>query len=511
MPQNGLHGLVGLWAARASRRAVPSNLLPPFALGIVLGSMLPDVDMYPVGIATAFGAKFDIYAVHRTAAHSLLLILAVLAVGLCIPRRRPGRATALGLSLGFATHALLDIFFWFAPIDLFWPLHDVLPNVRFVDPINLWSAVHLPGWAISLRDSFEFGAFALYLLALRRVIRAVAVNDDGEAGLLRAEVILWALFLITLATSTVASTKLQQVLVFTPLLLFAMPYCWLQTWRYRREIGAWCANPAQKSVWTNWDDTLRDIPDQVRFPGSFDEVQEIVREARAAGKHVRVFGAGHSWSSLVPCKDILVSLDRLDKAEVKDPANRLVTVQAGIRLRDLGPWLREHGLALRNTGAVTAQSIAGAISTGTHGTGLGYGVMGTQLVEAKVVDGLGNLRTVTPANADELAAIRMSLGSLGIIVEATLECAKDHHVELTEIPMRFDDFVTNLNQLLKDNERVRAYWFPGSTRILVNTMNSKEKELGPGPVWPSSAVFSRSVLMGAMWRLGQCIHLQIGR
>jgi membrane-bound metal-dependent hydrolase YbcI (DUF457 family) len=121
MPQNGFHGLVGLAVAKQVAPRVDAAATEPFVAGVTLGAMLPDIDVNPTAIAFLVNKDLT-YAVHRTFTHSLLAI-AILTVAGAIVRRR-ARATSwvcFGLALGITTHVLLDIFFWFAQIDLFWP------------------------------------------------------------------------------------------------------------------------------------------------------------------------------------------------------------------------------------------------------------------------------------------------------------------------------------------------------------------------------------------------------
>jgi len=251
--------------------------------------------------------------------------------------------------------------------------------------------------------------------------------------------------------------------------------------------------------WHDWDGTIRCNPSSIEYPTTEQEVVSIVQRALEQGTTLRVFGAGHSWSPLVKSDGILINLDRL----VVPPSivGNLVTVSAGMRLRDLGPWLQQKGLALKNLGAITAQSIAGAVGTGTHGTGREFEVIGSQITSMRIVDGKGVARDV--GSATEMAAFRLSLGCLGVVVSVTIECVKDHSVELLQIPMEFDEFLKKFEHLYVENERVRAYWFPGSKRVFVNTMNTVQTPSKPGSIYPwFEAVVKRQVLMGAFWRLG---------
>ena len=135
----------------------------------------------------------------------------------------------------------------------------------------------------------------------------------------------------------------------------------------------------------NWDKTLESRPERFYRPDSEEEVLEIVREANDAGGTVRTFGAGHSWSPLVLTDGTLINLDKLDRIVSMDVKRQRVTVQAGIRLKELNQILPKHGLGMRNLGSIGEQSIAGAISTATHGTGLRLGGLHTQIVGMNLI------------------------------------------------------------------------------------------------------------------------------
>src|SRR5581483_6217942 len=137
--------------------------------------------------------------------------------------------------------------------------------------------------------------------------------------------------------------------------------------------------------WHNWSGSVTAQPQEIRYPTTIGEIAAIVREARARGLNVRVVGAGHSFTPLVQTDGMLVSLDRFAGIEAVDFAARRATVRAGTRIKALGEQLFAHGLAQENLGDIDVQSIAGAISTGTHGTGITLGSLSTQVVGLTLV------------------------------------------------------------------------------------------------------------------------------
>lgn len=246
----------------------------------------------------------------------------------------------------------------------------------------------------------------------------------------------------------------------------------------------------------NWSETIRFRPAIYAEPTSVADLQTIVSNAATDKSHIRVQGAGHSFSQLLPTAGTLVSLDELKLPIVRNGDE--VTVPGGIRLKHLIKELRKLGRGLRNLGSITEQSIAGATATGTHGTGLRLGALHTQIKSAKLVDGAGQVRTVsTPA---DLAAVRLSLGALGVITEVTLDTVPDYKLEYCAYLCRLDDILGRIDQLNQENERMLFWWFlpPVGPRdcVIVITKNP----VGHPPGWLDGAadLAGMSVLGGIL-------------
>lgn len=121
--------------------------------------------------------------------------------------------------------------------------------------------------------------------------------------------------------------------------------------------------------WTNWGGNVTAHPKALLSPRSEGEVLAAIRGAKDAGGRLRVVGAGHSFTPLVATEGPLVTLDAMTGLVDVDRAAGTATVWAGTRLRALGEALATEGLGQENMGDIDAQSIAGALGTGTHGTG----------------------------------------------------------------------------------------------------------------------------------------------
>jgi FAD/FMN-containing dehydrogenase len=240
-------------------------------------------------------------------------------------------------------------------------------------------------------------------------------------------------------------------------------------------------------VFHNWAQTITCKPDQFCQPKTEREVQQLVQQALKNGKHVRTVGAGHSWAPLVLTQDVLINLDELTQVTT-DKIALTAQAQAGIRLKDLMPRLAEDGLGMANLGSIREQSIAGAISTGTHGTGLGLGNLATQIVGMRIVIGTGDVVNLTAGAPDLLRAARVNLGALGIITQVTIQCVKDYDLEYTAYACTFNDALAKLDDFNKNNTRVRLWWLvppigPKDT-VIVTTMNPTGSARSNGQALP---------------------------
>ncbi len=233
----------------------------------------------------------------------------------------------------------------------------------------------------------------------------------------------------------------------------------------------------------NWSRTITFTANELARPRSESEVAQLVAAAAAAGHCVRTQGAGHSFSQILTTHDTLVTLDDIPDSCVVNGS--LATVPGGIRLKRLIKALKDQGRALRNLGSVTEQSIAGAFSTGTHGSGLTLESLASLVHSMRLVDGAGQARAIT--SAADLAAARVNVGLLGIITEVTLDTVPYYDLEYNAYVCRFDDIVDRLDELATTNERALLWWLrppigPGD-RVIIVTKNA----VGAPPGFPANA------------------------
>jgi L-gulonolactone oxidase len=221
-------------------------------------------------------------------------------------------------------------------------------------------------------------------------------------------------------------------------------------------------------MWSNWSRGQSCAPAEHVRPASRAELSEAVVRGRA----VRVAGAGHSFSGVVPTDGTLLSLDRLDRVLDVDRASGLVRAEAGIRLHRLVRELHAHGLALPNLGDIDAQSLAGALVTGTHGTGAKLGNLAASVEAMELVLADGSELTVD--GGDELNAARVGLGALGVVAAVTLRCVPAFRLHAVDAPLPLDDVLGGLDRHVDGNDHFELFTFPHSPIALTRTNNRSD-------------------------------------
>lgn len=222
--------------------------------------------------------------------------------------------------------------------------------------------------------------------------------------------------------------------------------------------------------WTNWGRSAESHPVRIAHPRSTADVVALVRDAVASGLPVKAIGASHSFTSIGATDGILLRLDRMASIVATDTATGRVRVQAGISLHDLNPQLRTRGLALPNLGDVDPQSVAGAVSTGTHGTGGRLFGISAAVVCVQLVTASGDVVEVDEHHP-WFGAARVTLGALGIVTEVTLQCVPAFLLHAREEPMPLPDVLDRLPSLVDDNDHFEFYWFPHTEKTLTKRNN----------------------------------------
>jgi len=260
-------------------------------------------------------------------------------------------------------------------------------------------------------------------------------------------------------------------------------------------------------TWTNWAGNQTAAGITVVRPRSTAEIAAVVKDARDTGKRVKPVGAGHSFTSIAQPDDIQLVLDRHANVVGLDAASGLITVAAGMPLHRLNRVLADAGLSLTNLGDIDSQTIAGAISTGTHGTGAAFGGLATQVRALRIVLADGSIADCDSDNRMELFnAVRVGLGALGVISTVTLQAEPAFALRAVEGPMPLDETLKQFDALADTNDHFEFYWFP-HTAVALTKRNARTSldELAPLPRWREwmSDEFLSNTVYGAVVDVGR--------
>ena len=227
----------------------------------------------------------------------------------------------------------------------------------------------------------------------------------------------------------------------------------------------------RRQAWTNWAGNQRATP-LVAVPESEDEVAQLLGAARDGGLTVKPVGAGHSFTDVAVTDGVQVRLDRIaGVVAVVQPDESgcgEVTVRAGTTIRDLANGLLGRGLALPNLGDIDRQTIAGALGTGTHGTGLGLTGLAAGVRRLRIALPDGRVVEASPEQEPELfQAARISLGALGIMTEVTLAVVPAFLLHAWETPEPLEPLLATIGSEAEGHDHLEFYWFPHTDRVQV--------------------------------------------
>jgi L-gulono-1,4-lactone dehydrogenase len=260
-------------------------------------------------------------------------------------------------------------------------------------------------------------------------------------------------------------------------------------------------------TWQNWAGTAAAEPARRYWPRTAEAIRDAVIEAGDAGLTVRALGSGHSFTPAAATAGAALELSGWTGIVSSDPATGLVTVRSGTTLRALNAALDALGLAMPNLGDIDAQTIAGAICTGTHGTGARLGGLATQVEELELVLADGSPLSCSATRHPEMfAAALVGLGALGVISTVTLRCVPAFTLAADERPMPLEEVTARFGEFAAGNDHFEFYWFPYGRNALVKRNNRGT----PAPGMPGWRRFweydvMENVAFGALCRTGRAV------
>jgi L-gulonolactone oxidase len=245
--------------------------------------------------------------------------------------------------------------------------------------------------------------------------------------------------------------------------------------------------------WRNWAGDQECFPAAIERPGTREELAAIVRAAARRGQTVRALGSGHSFTEIALTDGVAIDLGRLDRVLSVDRPAGLVKVEAGIVLGELNRRLDALGLAFENLGDIDRQTLAGSISTGTHGTGARLRSVSAQVeaVELVLADG-SSIEVSAGSDPAGLAAARIGLGALGLVYAVTVRTVPAFTLHRTDRPRPLDETLARLDELNEANDHFEFYVFPHTRTALCR--ESRRTDEAPNPR-PPAVVYAQEVML----------------
>lgn len=258
--------------------------------------------------------------------------------------------------------------------------------------------------------------------------------------------------------------------------------------------------------WGNWAGNQECTPAAIERPGLRSELARVVKLAASAGTTVKAVGSGHSFTDIACTTGYLVQLDRYARILEIDREAMTVTAEAGVPLSRLSAALDVAGLALPNLGDIAYQTVAGAISTSTHGTGIGLGGLATQVIALELIDGSGDIvRCSATEEPDLFDAARVGLGAIGLLSTVTLQCVEAFNLRAVEKAMHLDKLLPELDRHVAENDHFELFWVP-HTPFAITKRNNRTDEPATGRgAWRTvrDKHLMENVAFGAACRIGR--------
>jgi FAD/FMN-containing dehydrogenase len=212
--------------------------------------------------------------------------------------------------------------------------------------------------------------------------------------------------------------------------------------------------------WQNWGGNQSFGYADAVVASDDDDVVQAVRTAARECRGIRVAGSGHSFTPIVHTEHTLLNIAALSGVTTADAATLRATVRAGTCLADVGAPLWDHGLSLANQGDVDAQTISGAIATGTKGSGPNFGSLSATVRGVRLVNGVGEVVTITESKPELLCAAQVSVGMLGVFLDLTLQCVPAYKLREQNAVLPFSEVDARWDEFLAGYRHFSFWWLP---------------------------------------------------
>ncbi len=232
---------------------------------------------------------------------------------------------------------------------------------------------------------------------------------------------------------------------------------------------------AQSASWSNWSGGQTCQPAGRYDIGSEEELTSLLRNTLGP---IRPVGSSHSFSPLVPTDGHLVVIDQLNGILDSDSANNQVTLGAGSRLGDLGPQLDAIGQGMINLPDIDRQTVAGAIATGTHGTGVTLQALSSFITSLRLVTPNGSVMDIDSSDEDLLHAARVNVGALGIVTQVTMQNREAYKLKKREWAAPTEDILANFDELAANSRHFEIFPLVYSDYSLVLSIDETDEPIG---------------------------------
>ncbi|CAB4595680.1 unannotated protein [freshwater metagenome] len=260
------------------------------------------------------------------------------------------------------------------------------------------------------------------------------------------------------------------------------------------------------TTWKNWAGNQTARPLSISRPRSVGEVASIVSQAALLGETVKVVGSGHSFTGAAATNGRLLRIDALSGIRSIDREKLQVTVGAGTTLNTLNRLLAAEGLAMANLGDIAYQTVAGAISTSTHGTGTELTGLAAQVVALTLVTASGEIISCSLTEHPHIFEMaRVSVGALGVVVECTIQAVPAFRLRASEAPFTLDSLLPQIHELAHEHDHFEFFWIPHTRWALTKRNNRTDDPLDPLPPirgWIGKT-FMENYAFGALCKVGK--------
>lgn len=254
--------------------------------------------------------------------------------------------------------------------------------------------------------------------------------------------------------------------------------------------------------WSNWSGGVVCTPREIVAPKDELGLATAVRHGNAP---VRVPGAGHSFTALNATDGTLINLSAFNGLKGVDPSRNIATLRAATNLWAIGPLLHHHGRALKNMGDIDRQTLAGVVGTGTHGTGVTLGSLSSEVAGFRLLTAQGEILSCTPTeNAEIFAAGRTSMGSLGVMIDISMNVRPTYKLVERSFLLPIDELWEKLDGLVAQNRHFEFFWFPYSDVAICKSLN-ETSDPAPEPR-SAEAMRQRGELVGGDARIFMLIN-----